>query len=64
MRGSHKTIMPSQCGRQPNKNPQPEPTPGYLAWKAAGFPNNQQRNFNTRGRYRQGGNYQQGNPMQ
>ena len=62
-RGSHKTIMPSQCGRQPNRNPQPEPTPGYLAWKAAGFPNNR-RNNNNRGTFRQGGNFQQGNPMQ
>ena len=63
MRGNHKTIMPSQCGRQPNRDRQKEPTPGYLAWKAAGFPNTR-RNNNNRGPFHQNANFQQGNGWQ
>ena len=39
-RGMHKTIMPSQSGRQADHNPQPPTTQSYLAWRAQGFPGN------------------------
>jgi len=58
-RGNHKTIMPSQCGRQPNRTGQREPTANYLARKAAGFPAGGMRGAAAAMQPQQG-NFQQG----
>ena len=35
--GVHKRIVPEQCNREANHGPQPNPTQGYLSWRAPGL---------------------------
>ena len=56
--GEHRTIMPSQSGRQADHRPQPPPSQAYLAWKAQGFPGSL-NTFRKNGR----GNNQQDNEV-